>query len=48
MLFLQFLRSEDQKYYKTGTNEIVFVYSLGYIFYFVSRAKTDLHNKYRI
>ena len=46
MLFSQFHRSKDQKYYKNWTKETVFVYILGFIFYGVSRAKTDLHNKY--
>ena len=35
-----------QKYYKIWTKETAFVYILGFIFYGVSRAKTDLHNKY--
>ena len=38
--------SEDQQYYKNWTKETVFVYVLGFIFYGVSRAKTDLYNKY--
>ena len=46
MLFSQFKRSKDQKYYKNWRKETVFVYILGFIFYGVSRAKTDLHNKY--
>ena len=48
MLFSEFYRSKDQKYYKHWTKETVFVYILGLIFYDVSRAKTDLHNKYAI
>ena len=48
MLFSQFYRSLDQKYYKNYTNETVFVYILGLIFHGVSPAKTDLHNKYII
>ena len=48
MLFAQFWRSIDQKYYKNQTKVTVFVYILGFIFYGVSRAKTDLHNKYMI
>ena len=40
MLFPEFLRSKEQKYYKTWTNETVFVYILGFIFYGVSLAKT--------
>ena len=48
MLFFEFYRSKDQKYYKNWTKETVFVYILGFIFYGVSRAKTDLHNKYMI
>ena len=46
MLFSQFQRSKDQKYYKNWTKETVLVYIFGFIFYGVSRAKTDLHNKY--
>ena len=46
MLFSEFYRSKDQKYYKNRTKEIVFVYSLGFISDSVSRAETDLHNKY--
>ena len=46
MLFSQFQRSKDQKYYKTWTNENVFVYILGFIFYGVSLPKADSHNKY--
>ena len=48
MLFSQFLRSRDQKYCKNWAEETVFVYILGFIFYGVSRAKIDLHNKYMI
>ena len=48
MLFFQFERPNDQKYHKNWTKEIVFVYILVFIFYGVSRAKTDLHNKYII
>ena len=46
MLFSQFYRSKDEKYYKNWTKETVFVNILGFIFCGVSRAKTDLHNKY--
>ena len=46
MLFFEFYRSKDQKYHKSYTKETVFVYILGFIFYGVSCAKTDLHNKY--
>ena len=46
MLFSEFQRSKDQKYYKNLTKETVFVYILDFIFYGFSRAKTDLHNKY--
>ena len=35
-----------KKYYKSWTKETVFVYILDFIFYGVSRAKTDLRNKY--
>ena len=48
MLFSEFLRSKDQKYYENWTKDAVFVYILGFIFYSVSRAKTDLHDKYMI
>ena len=48
MLFFEFYRSKDQKYHKSYTKETVFVYILGFIFYGVSCAKTDLHNKYMI
>ena len=37
---------KDQKYYKNWAKETAFVDILGFIFYGVSRAKTDLHNKY--
>ena len=46
MLFSEFWRSKDQKYLKDWTKKTVLVYILGFIFYGVSRAKTDLHNKY--
>ena len=39
---------KDQKYYKNWKKETVFVYILGFIFYGVSRTKTDFHNKYMI
>ena len=42
------LEVKDKKYYKYWTKETVFVYILGFIFYGLSRAKTDLHNKYLI
>ena len=48
MLFSEFWRSKDQKYYKNWTKETVFLYILGFIFYGVSCAKTDLHNEYMI
>ena len=48
MLFSEFLRSKDQKYYENWTKDAVFVYILGFIFYGVSRAKTELHDKYMI
>ena len=32
MLFSEFLRSKDQKYYKNWTKETVFVYIIGIIF----------------
>ena len=48
MLFSDFKTSTGQKYYKNWTLETVFVYILGFILYGVSRAKTDLHNKYMI
>ena len=48
MLFSQFHRSKDQKYYKNWTKETVFVYILSLIFCGVSCAKTDLHSKYMI
>ena len=44
MLFSEFSRSKDQKYYKNWTKEAVFVYILGFIFYGVFRPKTDLYN----
>ena len=37
---------KHQKYYKNWTKETAFVYILGFNFYGVSHAKTDLHNKY--
>ena len=48
MLFCQFYRSKDQKYYKDWTNKNVFVYILGFLFYGIPHAKTYLHNKYII
>ena len=48
MLFSQFQKSIDKKFYINYTKVIVFVYILGFIFYGVSRAETDLHNKYMI
>ena len=42
------LEVKDKKYYKYWIKETVFVYILGFIFYDLSRAKTDLHNKYMI
>ena len=48
MQFSQFYRSKDQKYDKNLTKDSVFVYILGLISYGVSRARTDLHNKYMI
>ena len=48
MLFSEFYKSKDQKYYKNWTKETAFVYILGFIFYGVSSAKTNLHNKYMI
>ena len=42
MLFSEFQRSKDQKYYKNYTKESVFVYILRFIFYGVSGAKTNL------
>ena len=48
MLFSEFYKSKDQKYYRDWTYETVFVYILGFIFYGVSSAETDLHNKYMI
>ena len=33
---------------KIERKRLVFVYILGFIFYGVSRAKTDLHNQYMI
>ena len=41
MLFSQFHRSKDQKYYKNWTKETVFVYILGFNFYDSTQAKTD-------
>ena len=48
MLFSKFYKSKDQKYYTNWTKDTVFVYILGFFFYGVSSAKTDLHNKYMI
>ena len=48
MLFSEFYRSKDKKYYKNWIKEIVFVYILGFILLDVSREKTDLCNKYLI
>ena len=48
MLFSEFYRSKDQKYYKNWIKETVFVCILGFIFYGASRKKTDLQNKYMI
>ena len=46
--YFLFTRSKDKRYYKNWTKETVFVYILGFIFYGISRAKTDLHNKYMV
>ena len=46
MPFSGFQRSKDQKYYKNGTKETVFVYNLSFTSGGVSRAETDSHNKY--
>ena len=46
MPFSGLQRSKDQKYYKNGTKETVFVYNLSFISDDVSRAETDLQNKY--
>ena len=46
MLFYGLQRSKDQKYYKNETKENVFAYNLGFISDGVSRAETDIHNKY--
>ena len=43
MLFSEFWRSKEQK-----LNKRVFAYILGFIFYGVSPAKTDLPNKHTI
>ena len=48
MLFPYFQRSKNQRYYKSQTKDVVFVYIFGFIFYGVSHAKTDLRNKYMI
>ena len=48
MLFSEFWRSKDQKYYKNWTKETVVVYITDLVFYGVSRPKPDLHNKYVI
>ena len=48
MLIAEFWRSNDQKYYKNWTKDTVFVYILSFIFYGISRAKTNLHKKYMI
>ena len=42
------LTSKDQKCYKNWMKETVFVYIIGFIFYGLSHAKTDLHKKYMI
>ena len=48
MLFSEFLKSKDQKYYKNWACETVFVCFLDFIFYGASHAKTNLHNEYMI
>ena len=48
MVFSEFWRSKNQKYYKNWTKETVVVYIIDLVFYGVSRPKTDLHNKYMI
>ena len=45
MLFSEFQRSKDKKYYK---KETVFVSILGFVLFDTTRAKTDLNNKYMI
>ena len=44
MLFPESQRSKDEK--MTKIEQTVFVYIIGFMFYGVSRTKTDLHNKY--
>ena len=48
MLFSDFWRSKAQKYYKNWTKDTAFVCILGFIFFGISRSKTDLQNKYMI
>ena len=48
MLFSEFWRSQDKKYLKKLNIRHLFFYILGFIFYGVSRAKTDVRNKYMI
>ena len=45
MLFSEFWRVKYKKFIKIEQNS-VFVYIPGFIFYGVSHAKADLHNKY--
>ena len=46
MLFSEFWKSKDQKYYKDWAHESAFVCILGFIFYGVSCVKANLHNEY--
>ena len=48
MIFSEFQRSKDKIYNKNCKKETNFVYIPRFIFYGVSRAKADLHNKYMI
>ena len=45
MIFSEFWKSKDQKYYKNWAYETAFVYFLDFIFYGISHAKTNLHNE---
>ena len=46
--YFSVLEVKYQKYYKNWTNETVFIYIICFIFYWISHAKTDAHNKYLI
>ena len=48
MLFSEFYRSKEIKFYKIWTKETVFIYIFVFVFSGVSRTNTNLDNTYMI